>query len=167
MKLLGKIIVGILVCLVLALVVLRFTGLDPKDRRPGLWLTGELVTTPVTDWSFTDKIRNVEVQTRTWYLLPHSVRINCVSYDGHLYLSTVNPLGISAPHNWNVNVARDPHVRLKVGNQLYDRTLTLVTDPDEKAGMLQARVKKYPQLKTDVNTSIAENASARVFRVDN
>ena len=166
-KTLGKIVIGILVCLVLVLMVLRVTGLDPKDRRPGLWLKGDLVTTPVANWSFTDKVRNVEVQTRTWYLLPHSVRINCVAYNGQLYVSTVNPLGMNAPHNWNVNVARDPHVRLKIGNQLYDRTLSYVTDPAEKAAVMQARVKKYPQLKTDVNTSIAENASARVYRVDN
>jgi hypothetical protein len=166
MKTLSRIVAGILVCLVLLLLVLRITGLEPKDRRPGLWLKGDLVTTPVNDWSSTDKIRNIEVQTRTWYLLPHSVRINCVAYNGHLYVSTVNPLGVNAPHNWNVNVARDPHVRVKIGNQLYDRTLTLVTDPAEKAGMLEARIKKYPALKTDINTSIAENASARVYRAD-
>ncbi len=51
------IVVGVVIaCLVIALVTLRIVGLDPKDRRPGLWLTGELVTQPVTDWSFTDKI---------------------------------------------------------------------------------------------------------------
>ena len=165
MKTFGEIIVGILACLVLALLVFRFTGLEPKDRRPGLWLKGDLVTTPVTDWSFTDKVANVELETRTWYLIPHSVRINCVAYNGHLYVSTVNPLGINAPHNWNVNVARDPHVRLKIGNQMYDRVLTAVTDPAEKAGMLQARVKKYPALQTDINTSVATEASARVFRI--
>ena len=165
MKTLGKIIVGILVCLVLVLLALRVTGLDPKDRRPGLWLKGDLVTTPVADWSFTDKVRNVELQTRTWYLLPHSVRINCVAYNGQLYVSTVNPAGIESPHVWNVNVARDPHVRLKIGNQLYDRTLSVVTDPAEKAGVLQARVKKYPQLKTDKNTSVVANAKASVYHV--
>ncbi len=165
MKTLGKIIVGILVCLVLALLVLRVTGLEPKDRRPGLWLKGDLVTTPVTDWSFTDKVANVELETRTWYLIPHSVKINCVAYNGQLYVSTVNPLGINTPHNWNVNVARDPHVRLKIGNQVYDRVLRAVTDPAEKAAVLQARVKKYPALQADINTSVAANASARVFRV--
>ena len=166
MKTLGKIVFGVLVCILLALVVFRITGLEPKDRRPGLWLKGDLVPEPVTDWLFTDKVRNIEVETRTWYLLPHSVRINCVAYNGHLYVSTVNPLGENTPHHWNVNVMRDPRVRIKIGNQLYDRRLTLVTDPTEKAGMLEARIKKYPALKTDVNTSIAENASARVFRVD-
>ena len=165
MKIIGKVLGVFVICMAAALIVLRITGLEPHGRMPGLWLPGDLVTTPVTDWSFTDKIRNVELQTRTWYLLPHSVRINCVAYNGQLYLSTVNPLGVNAPHTWNVNVARDPHVRLKVGNQLYDRILSPVTDPSEKAGMLQARVKKYPQLKTDINTSIAENVSARVYHV--
>lgn len=165
MKSVGKIIIGIFVCLLLALLVLRVTGLDPKDRRPGLWLKGEVVTTPVTDWSFTDHVPNVELETQTWYLIPHSVRINCVAYNGNLYVSTVNPLGINAPHNWNVNVTRDPHVRLKIGNQLYDRVLTVVTDPAEKTGMLRARVKKYPALQTDINTSVAMEAAARVFRV--
>ncbi len=59
----GAIVAGLLV----ALIVLRVVGLDPKDRRAGLWLTGEVVTTPVTDWSFTDKYRNIYVQTKTWY----------------------------------------------------------------------------------------------------
>ena len=36
---------------------------------------------------------------------------------------------------------------LKIGNQLFDRTLSLVTDPAEKAAVLQARAKKYPYVK--------------------
>src|ERR1035441_451779 len=109
MKTLGEIIVGVLICLVLVLLVLSVTGLDPKDRRPGLWLKGDLVTTPVTDWSFTDKIQTVKVQTRTWYLLPHSVTTFCVAYNGQLYLTSVYRPGIEYPHgrNWNANVARD------------------------------------------------------------
>src|SRR5439155_17611619 len=68
------IVVGALVvCLGLALVVLSVVGLDPKERRPGLWLRGELVSGPVTDWSFTDTYPNIAVQTRSWYGLPHSV----------------------------------------------------------------------------------------------
>src|ERR1039458_5698948 len=40
----------------------------------GFWLGGDLVKTPITDWSFTDTIPTVQVETRTWYLLPHFVR---------------------------------------------------------------------------------------------
>jgi hypothetical protein len=36
-------------------------------------------------------------------------------------------------------------VRIKIGNELYDRTLMVVTDTAEKEGVLQARAKKYSQ----------------------
>jgi hypothetical protein len=149
MKTLLKISGAILACVVLLLVMLSITGLEPRQRTPGLWLKGNLVTTPVTDWSFTDQVSTVEVQTRTWYLLPHSVTTYCLAYHGQLYLDSFYPPGVEYPHgrSWNENVARDPHVRLKIGNQLYDVTLSHVTDPAEKAALRELKAKKYPQLK--------------------
>ena len=149
---------GIFICMILLLATLRATGFEPRDcpnaaswscRAPGLWLKGELVTTPVNDWSFTDKIQNVKIQTNTWYLLPHSVTINCVSYKGRLYLDSFYAAGLTYPHgrSWNEDVARDHHVRIKIGNQLYDRTLALVTDPSEQAAVNEAKFRKYPDLK--------------------
>lgn len=152
MKMLLKIVAGIIVCLALALVVLRITGLNPHARTPGLWLTGNLVTTPVTDWSFTDKVPNIELQTESWYLLPHSVTINCLSYNGQFYVSSVYPKGTA--RSWDDNVMRDPHVRIKIGDNLYDRSLVPVTDPAEKAGVLGAREKKYPRLKVEPNSTV-------------
>lgn len=157
MKTLLKTVGVILVCLILLLVVLSVTGFGPHDRMPGLWLKGNVVTTPVTDWSFTENIPVVQVQTQAWYLLPHSVNINCLDYNGQLYLVSVYPAGTR--HSWNDNVIRDPHVRLKIGDQIYDRTVSLVTDPAEQEGVLEARHKKYPQLK------IPPNATIHVFHV--
>src|SRR5438445_3929628 len=107
MKTLLKTAGAIVVCLVLLLVVLSITGLEPRQRTPGLWLKGTLVTTPVTDWSFTDKIDTVKVQTRTWYLLPHSVTTYCVAYNGQLYLASLYRAGFESPHGrrWNDNGA--------------------------------------------------------------
>jgi hypothetical protein len=142
--------IGIIVgCLVVLLVVLRITGFGPHGRTPGLWLNGELVTTPVTDWSFTDKIQNVQLQTNTWYGVPHSVNVNCVSYKGQLYLDSFYAAGLTYPHgrSWNENVARDPHVRIRVGNKLYDRTLVVVTDPALQEAVDEVKLKKYPTLK--------------------
>ena len=141
MKTLWKIVGGLLACLILALLVFRITGLEPHGGVPGLWLKGNLVTTPVADWSFTDKIKTDMVQTNSWYLLPHSVNTWCIAYNGQLYLATSG----AATREWPHNVARDPHVRIKIGNDLYDRTLQVVTDPAEKAAVLQARAKKYAQ----------------------
>ncbi|HLK48587.1 MAG TPA: hypothetical protein VKT49_10660 [Bryobacteraceae bacterium] len=142
--------VGIVVgCLAVLLIVLRITGFGPHGRTPGLWLSGELVTTPVTDWSFTDKVQNVQLQTNTWYGIPHSVNINCSTYKGQLYLDSFYPAGLTYPHgrSWNENIARDPHVRIRIGNKLYDRTLVLVTDPALKEAVDELKLKKYPDLK--------------------
>ncbi len=149
MKLFLKTIGVVIGCLVVLLVVLRITGFGPHARMPGLWLSGELVTTPVTDWSFTDKVQNVQLQTNTWYGIPHSVNINCASYKGELYLDSFYAAGMTYPHgrSWNENVARDPHVRIRIGNKLYDRTLVVVTDPALKEAVDEVKLKKYPTLK--------------------
>jgi hypothetical protein len=158
MKMLAKILGGVLACLIILLVVFRITGLEPHNRIPGLWLKGNVVTTPVNDWSFTDKVPQIHIQTSTSYLLPHSVTINCIAYNGQLYVASVYPA--STPrHHWNDDVMRDPHVRLQIGNSLYDRTLTPVTDLAEREGVLKARAQKYPLLK------IPANAVIRVFHV--
>ena len=152
MKRFLRVLGAILVCLVLLLVVLSITGFGPHGRMPGLWLKGNVVTTPVSDWSFTDKIPVIQLQTQTSYLLPHSVNINCLYYNGQLYLVSVYPAGTM--HAWNDNVMRDPHVRLKIADEIYDRTLSLVTDSAEQEGVLQARHKKYPELKIRPNSTI-------------
>ena len=156
MKTLLQVVGVIVVGTVLLLVVARITGFEPNARRPGLWLKGDLVTTPIADWSFTDKIEAVNVQTRTWYLIPHSVTTYCVAYNGQLYLTSVYRAGLTYPHgrSWNEDVARDPHVRIKIGNQLYDRVLSYVTDPAERASVIEAKRKKYPLQKIPTTSTI-------------
>jgi hypothetical protein len=140
-KILMKVLGAIVVSLVLVLAVLRVTGLDPHETIPGLWLKGDIETIPVTDWSFTDKVQTVKVQTNSWYLLPHSVTTWCIAYNGQLYLATSR----AEVKQWPRNVARDPHVRLKIGDRVFDRTLSVVTDPAEREAVLQVRAKKYSQ----------------------
>lgn len=147
MKTLWRTVGVIVICMVLLIVTLRVTGLNPhgdtpgRGSYPGLWLSGSPVTTPVADWSFTDSIQTVKVQTNTWYLIPHSVTTWCIAYNGQLYLATSG----AATREWPRNVARDPHVRLKIADKLYDRTLSVVTDPAEREAVLQVRAKKYAQ----------------------
>jgi hypothetical protein len=157
MKTALKILGGIVVCLVVLLVIFRITGLDPNGGRPGLWLKGNVVTAPVADWSFTETIPYIKIQTESWYGLPHSVTINCMIANGQLYL--VSPVPAGQHRSWDDNVMRDPHVLLKIGNNLYDRTLTVVTDPAERESVLQARKKKYPELK------IPPTATVNIFHV--
>jgi hypothetical protein len=103
-------------------------SLEPSGARPGFGLSGEVAREPVSDWSFTDRVEEILIETRTGYGLSHSVTIWCVSIDGALYV------GASAPdfpkeRRWVSNVRRDPDVRLKIGDRIYERRLELVTDP--------------------------------------
>jgi hypothetical protein len=159
-KIVGAIIIG----LVAVLLLLSFTGFEPKgcpptDRSfsckvPGLWIKGQPVTTPVADWSFTDKIPEIKIQTQTPYLLPHSVTIWCAVYNGNLYVTSYRG------RMWVEDIVRDPSVRLKIGDQVFDRTLSVVNDPAEKAAVLQAKGRKYPQWK------VPAVSAATVFRVN-
>jgi hypothetical protein len=157
LKTLLKVGGSIVICVVLLLLTLRVTGFEPRAcpnagvswtcTMPGLWLRGNVVTAPVTDWSFTDNVQTIKLQTRDRFLLPHSVATYCVSYNGQLYLSSVYQAGLKYPtaKRWTANVARDPHVRIKIGDQLYDRTLVYITDPAERAAVIQNKRKKYPE----------------------
>jgi hypothetical protein len=153
----GVVVVGA----VAALLVLRVVGLDPHERRPGLWLVGQRVTAPVTDWSFTDRYPTIYLQTRTPYLLPHSVTITCVAHEGRLYLTSVFREGSPFPQGkrWTSDVMRDPHVRLKIGSRVYDQTLALVTDPAERTAALESKARKYPGQRT------ARSSRVYLFRV--
>jgi hypothetical protein len=158
MKMPLKIGGAVIIFAALLLLTLRATGFEPREcpsagvswtcRLPGLWLRGDSVTTPVADWSFTDKYQTVKVQTRDRLGLAYSVGTYCVAYNNQLYLTSVYQPGLPPyprGRHWNENVARDPHVRIKIGDQLFDRTLIYVTDPAERAAVIRNKAKKYPQ----------------------
>jgi hypothetical protein len=160
MKPVAKVVGAILICLVLLLIVLRITGFNPignapgPGNYPGLWLSGKIVKTPVTDWSFVTQYKTDKLQTRTWYMIPHSVTTGFIVHNGQLYITSNFGAGVPFPQgkSWVSNVMRDPHVRLKFGDQLYDCVLSPVTDPAERVAVLGPRAKQNP-LPTGSNVS--------------
>ena len=130
-----------------AFVLLRLLGYEPSDQRPGLWLAGDRVTEPVTDWAFTGNHQEIFVQTRTPYLIPHSVTTYCTVYEGDLYLFSAYYQGGVFPdeRGWNRNVMRDSRVRLKIGDRLFDQTVSHVTDAETHEAVHASFVAKYPQ----------------------
>ena len=158
MKVLKTSVVLIVVILAGTLLTLRMTGLEPEYldlnqlrahhmiARPGLWLKGEVVTTPVTDWSFVDKVEHpgrsintVLVETRTPYFIPHSVRTMPFVRNGVLYIrSHQDRMDVQFPNDksWTSNVARDPRVRIKIGDKLYEATMVLVSDRAQAIAIL-------------------------------
>ena len=135
---------------------LRVTGLDPRyidpssaafaesgrTAWPGLWLTGEVIREPVTNWDWglevNDPIRgsSIMLETRSWYGIPHSVTINLVPRGDKLYVSGSEQgsrLEKEFPYSkaWWANIERDPRVRMKIDGKIYEMTVALVVDRAE------------------------------------
>jgi hypothetical protein len=142
--------------LVGTLLTLRLTGLPPghpsaedyltanRSARPGLWLNGEVVKEAVTDWNWVNQYSDAfaenatELETRTWYIIPHSVTVLLVPRGEELYLmSSAQTFRLNSefPNGkaWWRNVERDPRVRLKIGGKIYEMTVVLVQDRAEVA----------------------------------
>ncbi len=121
-----------------AVLLAGLVGCMPQDRRPGLWLRGEVSSYP-TDWSFTDEHREIALEVRAPYLLPHSVTIWCVSLDQRLYI------GARAPDTkrWPGWVESDPDVRLGIDGSIYEARLSVLDDPDKIARLQAAYGVKY------------------------
>ena len=130
-----------------AFVSVRLLGFEPSDLRPGLWLTGDRVSEPVIDWSFTEDHPEIFVQTRTRYLIPHSITTYCAVLEGDLYLFSAYYQGGVFPdeRGWNRNVMRDPRVRLKIGERVFDQTVSHVTDAATREEVHDNAVAKYPE----------------------
>ncbi len=117
-------------------------SLEPSGERPGLWISGEAARAPASDWSFTDGVEEILIETRTGYGLPHSVTIWCVAIDGELYV------GASAPdfpkeRRWVRNVRRAPDVRLEIAGRIYERRLELISDPARTDAVNRVFGRKY------------------------
>jgi hypothetical protein len=156
-----------------ALVIVLFVctmaaGCEPHDRRPGTWLSGEVVTAPVADWSFSDTYPEVFVETQTWYGIPHSVTTTLVTDAGTLYVPSLYYDGgdFPAERYWNRNIARDPDVRVKIGDKIYPRRAVLVTDPAERASVLAAFAAKYDRWRDMLRDGEPERPHIILLRLD-
>ncbi len=142
---------------------------EPKDRRPGLWLSGEEITRAVTDWSFSNEQQEIFLETRTWYGIPHSVTTVVAANGGSVYVPS---LYYSSDEHWptakywNSNVVRDPRVRLKIGGKLYPRKAVLVQDPAEFAAASRALANKYPFWAELLATDPQERKEFVIVRMD-
>ena len=130
--------------------------LSPKDRRPGLRLSGPNEPFPL-DWSFTDIHPEIWIETHTPWLLRHSVTIVCAQRDGRLYVGARDP----DTKRWVALVERDDRVRLGIDGTIYEARLEAITDPEEEADIRRAYAAKYGWPERPA----AESPPWRVFRV--
>ena len=128
-----KVLVGAGALLVLVYVLLLVVPIDPVERRPGTRLGGDLAADQAPDWGDYGR-KQIAVQTRTWYFVPHAVTTTSWVDDGRFYV----PCARCDGKRWPRNVARDNRVRLKIDGMLYDRRAIRITDPAERARILGA-----------------------------
>lgn len=117
---------------------------QPRDVRPGLWLRGEGVETPVSSWSFAEDVEEIFIETRPWYGLPHSTTIWCVVSDDRLFIGSYG----DQKKAWEKNVARHPDARLSIEGRLFEVTIKPVTDAALSAALKAAYERKYDMVET-------------------
>ena len=124
---------------VLLLAQAGLSGCQPEDTQPGLWLDGELVSENVADWSHTNAIQEIFIQTRSPYLLPHSTTIWCVELGGELYIGSYG----DEKKRWENHVLSNPSARLGIDGRLYAVTISPVADARMNAALDQRYLEKY------------------------
>ncbi len=143
-------IVASMVCAI-AIAPMVACSIDPSDERPGLGLSGEVNKQRVQDWSFASDASEIFIETATPYFIPHSVTIACATLEKQLYV------GANDPDNkrWVANVARDPNVRLKIGNKIYEQKLDPITDAATIDMVEGAYARKYEYEAGDANEEVS------------
>ena len=132
MKRIALILVAIVIVIYVGLI---FIPIDPVERRPGTGLSGDLASAQDTDWSFLQGRTQAWVETRTWYLVPHSITVSAWADAGDLYVGCVR----CDTKIWPRRVARDDRVRLKIGDEIYERRAVRITDPGAREKIMGER----------------------------
>jgi hypothetical protein len=140
---------------------------DPKDRRPGLRLSGEVVAETIDDWSFSDQYQEIYLETQTSYMIPHSVTTVCAALGDKLYVPTLYYGGGQWPNEfWNSNVDSNPLVRVEMGDQIYEREAIVLEDAAEVQLAIQALAAKYPFWRDLLSKPESERPDMALLRMD-
>jgi len=97
----------------------------PVAFLPGGELAGEVVETPVEDWSFVSA-STVHLETRPED--PYSVELNYVVREGRLYIDAAEG------RRWHDHLRADPRVRVRFHGKVYPLRAVLVGRPGELPG---------------------------------
>lgn len=92
---------------------------------PGGQLSGEVVSEPVSDWSFADD-SFIDIETRPGD--PYSVELNYIVKDGNLYIDPAEGRA------WLEYIREDPNLRVRFGGKVYPVIAVLVGKPGELEG---------------------------------
>ena len=150
-------LVAIVVTFALVLGVVLLFRTEPLAIIPGGRLSGEEVTVPVTDWSFTEQYTTVTLEVRSTD--PYSVNTSSLLYDGVLYV----PSGRGGESRWAQFLLQDSNMRLRVGHKLYKVRATRVINPMLIRELYEVWGQRYP---SQAGRTAEEIAQLWFFRID-
>lgn len=132
---------------------LMLLACGPLVMIPGGELSGTPQPAPA-DWSFTDEIETVQLETLPED--PYSVNVWGVGVGSRFYVAAGDP-----DSRWAQNIGEDPHVRLKLGEDLYELQAVRTDDPVERDAFLAALERKY-----DFEPEPEQRSQAALFRLE-
>jgi len=123
--------------------LLALAGCGPLGPLSGGTLGGPVHAQPVGDWAFVDAEHTCQLETNP--AAPYSVNIWCLGDGARLYVPTSMIRGPKSPGEraWVVNVGADPRVRIRIGDEIYERVAVRVGDAAEYDAARSALEKKH------------------------
>jgi hypothetical protein len=143
---------------VLGLAVL-FGGAGPIGPFPGGALWGEM-REPAKDWSFTDAIAEIQLQTHVG-ALPWSVTTWVMSSEGELFIGAGN-----CDRVWTHRVKEDPDVRIRVAGDVYEMRVSQETGRALGARLAPVILAKYSGVAVDTANFVEGEQRGCIFRVE-
>lgn len=140
-------------CLFLALALLATTGCEPVWMLPGGALSGPVEPVPA-DWSFSDSFETVQLETSPDD--PYSVNVWGVGVGRNFYVAAGR-----GKNRWARNLAEDPRVRLRIGDDVYEMKAVRVESDAELEAFLAAAKRKY-----DFEPDEEQREDAALFRLE-
>lgn len=122
----------------------------PLVMIPGGQLSGPVVSAP-TDWSFTDEVDTIQIETRPDD--PYSVNVWGTALGPDLFIACGDPTS-----QWCENLGADSRARVRIGDSVYTGAVRLVEDEPTRERALVAMKKKY-----DFEPSPEDKARALLF----
>ena len=109
----------------------------PIGPIPGGQMSGRINNTPHPDWESMDLSKVIELEIRPHR--PWSLSVWNAVVDGELYI----PSAHGARRRWPQVVIEDPRVRVRIGDQIFERRANKVSTREERLRVAQAFDDRY------------------------
>ena len=135
----GMRVAAFFAALVLVLLIAWLVGgVEPYGPIAGGRLRGTPEASLPEDWSFVDRVAEVQVETHLGPL-PWSVTTWCLEHQGRLYLPARN----CRAKRWVENLLADPEVRVRIRGRVFELRAVEEKDPEVWRALIEQMLIKY------------------------